>query len=163
MKQFAVYTLILLLNASPGLAAGLEPGQVVLETVIQKEVEVVRDDGTRETTMVEVANAIPGDELFFTVSYTNTGEEPATGVTIVNPVPENTVYLEGTAAGDGTVVTFSVDGGNTYGEPGQLEVAGEDGKKRRALPEDYTHIRWARGKNLGARETGTVRFSARLK
>ena len=52
-------------------------------------------------------------------------------------------YLGGSAAGKGTVVTFSIDGGKTFDAPDKLFIKGKDGKSRPAEPKEYTHIRWA--------------------
>ena len=163
MKRSILCAVILLLAVSAGPGFAQEQGQVVLETVIQREVEVVTDEGEKEIRLVEVANAVPGDELIFTVSYTNTGSEPASNVNIVNPIPENTTYIQDTAAGEGTAVTFSADGGSSYGLPGELKVIGPDGKQRQALLEDYTHIRWVRERALTEGEAGSVAFRVKLK
>ncbi len=158
---FAAAALLLLLPPAPGQAQ--ERDQVTLRSLIQKEVQVVNDKGEKETRLVEVGNAVPGDELLFTVHYTNAGTRPAENVVVINPVPDHMVYIEGSAAGEGTMATFSVDGGKTYGSPGDLTVTEVDGRTRAATAADYTHIRWAREGDLPAGGSGKVLFRARLR
>ena len=85
---------------------------------------------------------IPGEQVIYTVTFENVGDKPATDVAIVNPVPEHTTYVAGSAGGPGTEVSFSEDGGRTGGAPEQLKLRGADGTERAATPADYTHVRW---------------------
>lgn len=164
MKRWA-FIWILLLTQAPmaGVGYAQEPGQVTLETVIQREIEVVGDNGEKEIKLVEVGNAIPGDELIFTITYTNVGSEPAENVVLVNPVPEHTEYIEGSAGAEAAAATFSVDSGQSYDLPGNLRVAGEDGEPRAARAQEYTHIRWVLAQPLSPGKSGNVYFRARLK
>ena len=150
----------LLLTVGIGLAQ--EPGQIVLKSIIQKEIVVQGDDGEEETRLVEAGNAIPGDELIVTVTYTNRGDEPAENIILVNPVPEHTVYISGSAAGENTTITFSVDGGGTFDSPANLTLLGEDGLRRTARAEEYTHIRWVLNGLLAPGNSGDVLFRVRL-
>jgi uncharacterized repeat protein (TIGR01451 family) len=164
MKRGAtVLTLFLVLLPFMGAAHAQEPGQVTLETVIQKEIEVITPEGEKETKLVEAGNAIPGDELIFTISYTNRGLEPAENVVVVNPIPEHTAYIGGSSEGEGAAISFSVDGGNSYDQPGNLLVPGEDGKPRPAQASEYTHIRWAFGEPVLPGGSGKVFFRVRLR
>jgi uncharacterized repeat protein (TIGR01451 family) len=164
MKRWLVILIIsLILMPLPGIGFAQEPGQVVLESLIQREIEVVNADGEKEIKLVEAGNAIPGDELIFTVTYTNQGTEPAENVVLVNPVPEHTQYIDGSAGGENTAITFSVDGGGSYDLPENLMVTGEDGKSRTAQAREYTHLRWVRTGDLPPAEGGKVFFRVRLK
>jgi uncharacterized repeat protein (TIGR01451 family) len=145
-----------------GVGYAQEPGQVVLESLIQREIEIVNEDGEKEIKLVEAGNAIPGDELILTVSYTNQGTELAEDVVLINPVPEHTRYIGESAGGEETVITFSVDGGSAYGLPEKLTVTGEDGRPRTAKAQDYTHIRWIRANPLSPGKDGTVFFRVML-
>ncbi len=164
MKRWLLILIIsLTLMPLPGIGFAQEPGQVVLESLIQKEIEVVNEDGEKEVQLVEAGNAIPGDELIFTVTYTNQGVEPAENVVLVNPVPEHTEYIGESAGGESTAITFSVDGGGSYDLPDNLKVTGEDGKPRTAMAREYTHLRWIRNGPLSPGESGKVVFRVRLK
>ena len=159
----AVLTMAMVLASLAGAVYAQEPGQVTLETLIQKEIEVITAEGKKEARLVEAGNAIPGDELLFTITYTNQGSEPAENVVLVNPVPEHTEYIGGSAGGPVEAITFSVDGGGSYDLPANLQVAGEDGKPRPALAREYTHIRWAVSESVEPGESGKVFFQVRLK
>lgn len=164
MKRWILILIILLFLAPlQGIGYAQEPGQVTLESMIQKEIEVVNEDGEKEVQLVEAGNAIPGDELIFTVTYTNQGAEPAENVVLVNPVPEHTEYIRESAGGKATTITFSVDGGGSYDLPDNLKVTGEDGKPRTAMAREYTHLRWVRTGPLSPGESGKVVFRVRLK
>ena len=64
-------------------------------------------------------------------------------------------YTGCSATGEGTTITFSVDGGKTYADPATLTVTDASGEERPAKASDYTHIRWIFD---GAIEPGTSRF-----
>ena len=164
MKRLLIVLIIsLILAPLPGNGYAQEPGQVTLESMIQKEIEVVNEAGEKEIQLVEVGNAIPGDELIFTVTYTNQGVELAENVVLVNPVPENTEYTGESAGGEATAITFSVDGGGSYDLPANLTVIGEDGQRRIAQAQEYTHLRWVRTGPLSPGKSGKVFFRVRLK
>ena len=115
---------------------------IVVKTVAEKEQVVRLADGTTQTKLVPAQPVVPGDQVVYTVTFQNVGTEAATDVAIVNPVPEHTAYVPGSAGGPGTDVQFSVDGGRTYATADQLKVRGADGTERAATAADYTHVRW---------------------
>jgi uncharacterized repeat protein (TIGR01451 family) len=137
-------------------------GSVELTAVAELEVEVVNAQGDKKLLRVPAARVVPGDFVIYTINYTNTGAEPAESVVISNPVPEHMRYMEGSAAGDNTVMTFSVDDGKSYDLPENLTIVDGDGKERPAMGPDYTHIRWTLQKELAPEEKGLVTFRAQL-
>jgi uncharacterized repeat protein (TIGR01451 family) len=80
-------------------------------------------------------NQPPGTTLTYTVLVTNNGSGPANAVVVIDPVPANTTYVGGSAAGAGTTIEYSHDGGATY-----------DGSD--AAP--VTHVRWTLAAPLAA-------------
>jgi uncharacterized repeat protein (TIGR01451 family) len=102
----------------------------------------------------------PGDALIYTVRFKNTDAALMDGVRITKPVPPGVRYVADSASGPGCDVLFSVDGGRTFGRPAELSVVAEDGARRPASPDDYTHIRWRLRTPLAAEATGFVRFRA---
>ena len=109
---------------------------------------------------------VPGDELIYTVAYTNKTAKPAEKVMVTNPVPKHTRYKDGSAAGDNADITFSVDGGKTFATPDKLTVtikdkAGKD-NVRPAAGAEYTHIRWVLKQNVAPGQSGAVRFRAMI-
>jgi len=162
-RNFALLTLFFFMMLVPAAAAAQDGALVKLESEVLKEVEDVDETGTAVVRLVPVTNAVPGELLTFSISYTNEGDEEATDIVLTNPVPENMVYEGESAAGEGSRISYSVDGGVTYGAPGSLSVTGDDGKKRQAVPSDYTHIRWQMVDPVPAGGSGEVSFKASVK
>src|SRR5690606_21232099 len=83
-------------------------------------VETPIEEGTRSFAAVKSVSdatgdgkAQPGEELTFTITVKNTGEENYVGITIEDNIPENTTYLAGSATqggsfSDGTL-TWMID------------------------------------------------------
>jgi len=134
-----------------------------LETAVEKVERFVDETGETRTRLVEPASVVPGDELRYTITFANESAAviDAGTVVITNPVPESTVYLDGSAFGSGTSVSFSVDGA-AFAEPEELWVTDEAGARRLARPEEYTHVRWTFAPALEPGEAGSVAFRVRL-
>ncbi len=92
---------------------------------------------------VDLATAVPGDTLTYTVVYANIGEGLATSVIIVEDIPVETTYVTSSAAGDNMTIEFSQDGGSNY-------------STSQATP--VTHIRFTRTLSLAAGDNGTFTF-----
>ena len=124
----------------------------------------VDDQGRVQRRLVAPDQVVPGDELRYSVRFTNTGtdEVDAGSVVITNPIPRNTEYLEGTATGDAAKVLYSVDSGAQFASPAALRVV-ENGSEAPANASDYTTIRWVYAPSLAPGATGTVSFNVRLK
>ena len=76
---------------------------------------------------VDKQEAYPGDILTYQLICFNIGTGKAVDGSILDPIPNSIEYLPSSASGEGTEISYSVDGGNTY----QADPAG-----------DVTHIRW---------------------
>jgi uncharacterized repeat protein (TIGR01451 family) len=146
-----------------GLAFSQNQGNIELKMIAEKEMVFTDAQGKKQIKRVEPAKVIPGEEIIYTITYTNSGDQNADNVYITNPVPEHMLYKEGSAEGIGTVITFSVDGGVTYDIPSKLKVKNIDGTLRPAVAEDYTHIRWTLKKPLSPKGNGNVVYRAILK
>ena len=152
----------LALLAVTGIARAAVEGTIELTAVAEVEVEVLREDGETDLERVKAATVVPGDEVIYTIYYTNVGDKSADRVVVTNPLPEEMLYVDGSAAGEGAAVTFSVDGGKTYAAAVKLTVLDADGNERSATAEDYTHIRWKLENPVASGEGGHVDFRARL-
>ena len=148
---------------SSGWIQAQQPGAIEVKTVAEKEEVVVADDGSQESTLVPVSTVVPGDEVIYTVTFTNISQETAENVTVVDPIPEQMTYVRGSVFGPGADITFSVDGGSTFAVENDLRVATDNGGERTAQPEDYTHIRWVLRNPLGPGKRGVARFRAVLR
>jgi uncharacterized repeat protein (TIGR01451 family) len=138
-------------------------GNIRVQTIAEKEQPVIDESGQEATRLVPVSIVVPGDEVIYTISFTNISSEPAENVTITNAVPEHMAYVRDTAFGPGTEVTYSVDGGFSYGSADELTITNDDGDERPANASDYTHIRWVMRNNLEPGSKGFARFRAQLK
>lgn len=140
---------------------------VVAEVTLTTQVHrvVPGEPGTRagNEALEAVTDVRPGDVIRYTIIFQNeSAQDVAAGsVVITNQLPEGTVYLDGTASGDSTQITFSVDG-DDFADPGSLTVTDASGT-RRAAAADYRSIRWAYGPRLPAGARGEVSFDVRMR
>ncbi|MDH3362221.1 MAG: hypothetical protein OEM50_01540 [Gammaproteobacteria bacterium] len=147
----------LLLLAGNALA---QQGTIRLEHQAEQWETVTDDNGAEQVQLVKVTNVVPGDKVLFTVTYTNTGDQPAENVAITNPVPEHMVYVDDSAAGDNTSILFSADGGENFADASDLRVSNDDGSQRPANASDYTHVRWVVQSDVAPGTSGAVQFAA---
>lgn len=140
-----------------------EPGHLELKTTAQKQETVVDEEGNRKTRLVPVATAVPGDEIVYTVTFTNISDAEADNVRVTNPIPEQMAFIQGTAFGPGTDVSFSVDGGETFGAPEELTITDPEVGQRVAAADEYTHVRWELKASLDAGAQGIARYRAKLR
>ncbi|MCZ6772860.1 MAG: hypothetical protein O7G83_12920 [Proteobacteria bacterium] len=142
-------------------AIAQEQGHLNVRTVVQKEEVTVSASGETERRLVPAATVVPGDDVIYTITFTNTSEESADNIVITNPLAGELTYVAGSAFGPGTTIEFSVDGGISYAAADELTIT-EDGEVRPAQPDDFTHIRWVMQNELQAGAQGLARFRARL-
>jgi len=133
-----------------------------LKAVAEIEVSVVNDKGETEMKRVPAAKVVPGTEVIYTITVSNLGDQPADSVVVTDPIPENTTYVDRSAFGAGTEITYSVDGGTSYDLADKLKVKDATGKLRAATASDYTHIRWVLNFTLKPKDVAPVWFKARL-
>lgn len=152
-------TLLALLGSFSQSALSAE-GAIKVTSIAQTEVEVTGQDGKKTIKRTPVATAVPGTEVIYTTTFENAGNKAASNISINNPVPEHTEYKAGSAFGKDCEILFSVDGGKTFGHAEELKVTGADGKRRAALPREYTHIRWNYKAQLAPGKSGEVGFRA---
>ena len=142
-------------------AAAQERAHLDVKTTAQKEEVVVNDAGESETRLVPAEILVPGESVFYTITFTNVSDQPADNVIITNRIAENLMYVDGSAFGAGMDILFSVDGGVTFAAAAELTVT-EDGDVRSADAADFTHVRWVMHNDLDAGAQGIARFAAVL-
>ena len=137
--------------------------ELTLTIKAEKEIAVVKN-GKSELKRVRTKSFEPGDNLFYTISYKNTGTEVVTNAIIDDPIPKNTSYVQDSASGANADITFSIDNGKSYKKPLMLsyELKGKSGEIRQAKPEEYTNIRWTVSK-VPPGGSGNVEFRVRVK
>jgi len=161
-NAIALALLILLPAWSARTAEGAPTPAVEIKATAEIEVKVKAADGSEQVKRLPATKVPPGDAVIYTLSARNTSDKPAGDVVVTDPIPEHMEYVDGTVSSDGTRVTFSVDGGKSYGAQASLEVRGEDGQMRAAVASDFTHIRWQFEKPLAPGEARAVSFRARV-
>jgi uncharacterized repeat protein (TIGR01451 family) len=100
-----------------------------------------------------------GQVVYYTVRITNQTTVPLRNVAVVQAVPANTTYLADSASGPGADVSFSVDGGLSYGPAAALTIEVE-GAKQPARTAQYTNIRWQLRNPLAPGAVALARFRA---
>lgn len=141
---------------APAYANGLEATQTVERAI------VTVDEAGIETITYEIAEeAAPGDELRYTISYTNESDKSAQNVKLDMPVPSDVTFIEGSVDADTAEITFSVDG-NIYADRTELMVVEAD-TVRPATAEDITHVRWSFVDGIAPSAAGSISYSGVLK
>jgi uncharacterized repeat protein (TIGR01451 family) len=127
-------------------AQGQQGGSV--QITIADELVLALDDSRRGQLQRDTAGNLvtrPGDIIRYTLTATNGGAESAHEVEIVDPIPEGTEYIAGSAKGSDMTITYSIDGGH-YFQPTPImeDFRQPDGTiVRRPVPlARYTHVKW---------------------
>jgi hypothetical protein len=112
--------------------------------------------------------ALPGTDLGYSVSFTNSGASAAQNFVLTDPVPANTDFKVGSAAQDlgntglGVTVSYSNDNGTSWI---YVPVSG-GGSAPAGYDRNVTHIRWAFAGNLSQtspNNSGNIRFTTRIR
>jgi uncharacterized repeat protein (TIGR01451 family) len=140
-RSLTTAVIVLVLVASVSSAHGQGP-ELVGDMQARK---IVVDEDNREIA-VPADKVYPLDMIEYTLKYRNTGTASASGINLIGPIPNGTVYLDLTATDfDGKRPLFSIDGGKTYREaPVTYVVVNDEGEEeiREATPDMITHIQW---------------------
>ncbi|RVU85727.1 DUF11 domain-containing protein [Leucothrix sargassi] len=136
---------------------------IELSSTVQELISVVDEQGKTQFKAVAADAVVPGDRILYTTTFKNNSDKASDKIVITNPIPKNTRYLNGTAKGEHSVITFSVDNGKSWGTPQSLKVTQKDGTARAAEASDYTNIRWEYRRSLQPAEVETVSFQTQLK
>lgn len=132
-----------------------------LETELIAEVKVdVSNGGRSKSRYVPATIVSQGQVVYYTVRIRNTSPEYAHDVAVVQRVPANTIYVEGSAAGPGADVSFSIDGGQTFAPSDELRALDAGTTQRIASVDEYTHIRWRLRNALAPGAIALARFRA---
>lgn len=105
--SFSLVTLV----ASAQFAHAANKGHITLQTIVQKESFSLDEKGKEKRELIPAGTVTPGEEVIYTIFFTNIDKQPVEGVEIVDHIPTNTLYKAESAFGPGTAIKFSVDGG----------------------------------------------------
>jgi len=137
MRKIITTAICSLACFSPVFASGLTASQTV-----EKEVVLQNEDGTTEIKYVSADRIAPGEKVLYSLNVSNDGSEAATNLVLVMPVPEEVKFVNGSAQKSGSTVSYSVDGGESFGAWSDLSVKLTNGLVKGASADDVTHIRW---------------------
>ena len=165
MKQ-AGYGLLVKIGAAALLLSSNAYAQqkacVTLKTDAQMEQEYTDAQGKPAKRLVPPGKVVPGNEVIWTITATNTCNTPAEKVVVDNAVPEHMVYVANSAMGPGTEMTFSLNG-RDYAALNALTVREANGTTRPANADEIKNIRWVFTSAFAANATGFVRYRAKVK
>ena len=119
--------------------------------------------GKEVVKLIPADRVVPGDRVIYTLEVRNTGATALDAPIVTHPVPEHMRYVADSAVGPGAEVSYSVDGGRSFGRAENLKVLGVDGRPRPAVAADYTDLRWQLKNSLKANSVAFVRFRALVK
>ncbi len=153
---FALTTLVFATTAVP--VSALEAEQRVL-----KEITVTQADGTEKKSYVKADLVTPGTTVVYALVFRNDQDAPANDIVLTMPVPEEVVYIEGSATNRLGSADFSADGGTSFTQRQSLRVTDANGSVRAAAAEDITHVRWSVAKEIMPGETGQLWFRGTLR
>ncbi|RMH12483.1 MAG: DUF11 domain-containing protein [Gammaproteobacteria bacterium] len=136
--------------------------KITVEVVAEKQI-IIQKDGKSVTQRVPAKDIQPGEVIFYTLKYSNSGDAAARDVVINDPIPDKTVYVAGSVTGPDPL--FSIDGGKHFNRPSLLTYTITNARGRQekkvASPDRYTHIRWVI-KEIAPGQTGQVGFQVRV-
>ena len=145
-----------LLQAGEIIAQAIRTPEVRLNLTVDKRTIEVNEQGEEQIVWQDLsteATVMPGDTLRYQVASQNLGEEAAKDLVITQPIPAEMVYILGSATtSNSSIITYSIDGGNTFVENPTVEVTLEDGtvEVQPAPADSYTHVRWEAAQELTA-------------
>lgn len=150
---------VLAVFASPALAEG------PTLTGAMDARKIVLDENNQEIA-VPADKVYPRDLVEYTLRYSNSGNASATGVNLVGPIPEGTIYLDQTATDDALLhPLFSIDQGETYHEaPVTYIEIDENGQEvtKTATPDMITHIKWMMGNVMEVGQEVSVSYRVQV-
>jgi len=120
------------------------------------------------TTDVTIPTFLPGTDLVYSISFSNTGGYLATNFVITDQMPANTDFKVGSVAnslgttGLAVAVSYSNDGGATWA----YAPASGGGGALAGYDRNVTHVRWAFAGNLSQtspNNAGSVAFTTRIR
>jgi uncharacterized repeat protein (TIGR01451 family) len=122
----------------------------------------------KSVTPNDPAQILPGVDLTYSILFNNTGNAPATGLAITDPVPANTDFKVGSVttspgtSGLTATITYSNDNGATW----TYAPAGGAGGAPAGYDRNVTHIRWTFTGTLSPtspNNSGSIGFTVRIR
>lgn len=131
---------------------------VQLSTAVVKVESVLEPNGRVKRQLLPADRVVAGDELRYTISFTNDSERTieAGRIVITNALPEGTRYVPGSAGGDGAQVEYSIDG-ETF-----LAAEPAAAADPTAAAGEVRTLRWTYRRDFGPGDMSEVFFHVRM-
>src|ERR1700736_4970955 len=97
-------------------AAGQTPGNPLVIRSIAEVESSSRATGREIVKLIPADRVVPGDRVIYTLEVHNTGATALDAPIVTHPVPEHMRYVADSAVGPGAEVSYSVDGGRSFGD-----------------------------------------------
>lgn len=149
--------------------------EVTLETSVMKVESTLDTAGRVKRELLATDDVVPGEELRYSIRFTNESAGPvdAQRIVITNPIPEGTRYVSGSAGGDGTLVEYSADGERfdatepAAGAARSADQAPAADQLPAAAAEEFPaggvhSLRWTYQRRLAPGDSGEVYFHVRM-
>lgn len=134
--------------------------KVEVQLLAEVKTSASAPDGSQVARFAPAATLSQGEVVYYTVRILNPTSEYLRDVIVTQPIPANTTYSEHSAAGPGTEIQFSADGGLTFAPEGRVLTTDSGGVQRPATAQDLTHIRWRLRNALAPGAVALARFQA---
>jgi len=152
MKKFLIIPLFLFSMLS------VLQAKVSISTVSHQLVIKKNRSGKEIRQWAETTKVIPSTIIRYTNTVKNSGSSKAEDLVIINAIPKQMQYIQGSAKCKSRCkISYSVDGGKSYAFANRLYIRG-----KRANSSQYTHIKWIVAKLSGGKKD-TVEYRAKLK
>ncbi len=166
LKNTGAYNVVILLSAlffsMFAMAVQAEDGAIRFSNNAYKQ-EIASDEkGNKQFKYIEPKLVLPGDIILYEIEFENISDQVISNIVVNNPLPNNSSYRAGSASGEATDITFSVDG-KEYKQADALVLKDKTGKTWLAKPEDYRAIRWIYKKSLKPGEKSKVSYKTQIK
>ncbi|HWV59344.1 MAG TPA: hypothetical protein VN034_01730 [Sphingopyxis sp.] len=148
-----------LLACSAGPAAAQDTGALTSKIELEKSTPAA-DGQPANKTYVAPDVVVPGDRVRVTLTFTNKGAAAASGVNLVNPIPEGLAFDD---TDDSAGFGVSIDGGKNFGPLAALTVPVAAGAPRPAAATDVTHVRWLWPDAIAPGASRSVAFFGRVR
>jgi len=116
--------------------------QLKLEKAVMQEETAIDTLGMKSTKLKPVKMVQSGTVLVYLNRLYNGSRQVKHDLLVVNPIPNKTTYIRGSASCEGFCkILFSIDGGKTF-DYGENLFVRYGSKKRMAMGSEYTHIKF---------------------
>ena len=156
-----------LLEVTESIVEAVRQPEVKLTLTAEKQLVEIDVDGEEKISWESLGNKAqvqPTDVLRYTVDGSNSGDIEASNFNITQPIPVQMTYVLDSAvsANEATLITYSIDSGETFVEEPMVEVVLPDGtvELQPAPAEAYTHVNWSFEESLTSASEVEVSYQA---